>query len=440
MKKKKIVIVWFVLLFLFQIGIPLRASAKEEAPNVNAHAYVVMDANSGEILLAKQEKKRIYPASAAKLMTAMVVIDRLDLDRKITVKQSVLKEVPNDASSLLLKAGSVYTGRELLHMLLISSAADAANILAVETAGSTKKFAEAMNEKAAELGCTKTSFDNAIGLDIGNGYTKTYTTAAEFANITRYAMSYPQIRDITAVRTYQMPRSSDTKLLKNTNQFYSTREYSRKLYDIIGSKTGTTKAAGYVLMATARDQDGHEVICAFFGSKNIASTYEDIRKLLDYIYLGQQNGSITLTAGCYDLWYRDSRELIAEFIENGYLKGNKSGAFLPDSKVRENIFCGLLFKVSAMKEKPASGNPYLTAERMIGLLSAHMLDPGKASFEKEMIEVCYDAGVLPKRLYRNPGDTITKEEMVILLDYWMRESAFIGASMDQYLKNLPLAG
>ena len=119
------------------------------------------------------------------------------------------------------------------------------------------------------------------------------------AQFTRHAMAYDKIKKIGAKKTYLVKQSKGKKgrKISNTNIFYSSVAYTKELYSIIGSKTGTTRAAGYVFSATAINKDGHEVICTYNGRENKVQTFKDIKKLLDIIYKLNSAGKITLSTG-----------------------------------------------------------------------------------------------------------------------------------------------
>lgn len=432
MKRKRSILLF--LLLLVQMAAPAAAWAGS-APSVTAHAYVVMDANSGEILLSQNQKKKVYPASAAKLMTAMVALDSLSVDETIKISEGVVGGIPKDASKLGLKHGSVYTVDELLHMLLIVSAADAADTLAVKAGGNMKEFVSKMNEKAKELGLKNTSFDNAIGLDIGNQFTKTYTTAEEFARIARKAMSYPQIREVVRKPVYYLPKRGNTpsQTLKNTNRFYSTQRYRTDLYTIIGSKTGTTRAAGHVLIAAARDAEGHEVICAFFGKGTASSTYADIRKLLDYIFSGNRE----LSPGFYDLWYRPSYQTILKYAAMGLLEVSEEEGFQPDLEADQKTFYTLFGKAAGINGlKGASSRKTMTAVRFIDLIRQCYPDWADRQDDNSIYEILCRFEVLPERAFKDPETALTREEMVLAIDKWLIENK----NILEYPGNLPLAG
>ena len=174
-------------------------------------------------------------------------------------------------------------------MLLISSAADAADTIAEAISGSTSKFIEQMNNKAKLLGMNNTKFDNTIGLDIGNKYYNTYSTSNDIAKLTNVVMKNTTIRNIVCKPSYTIKKFNNkgSKTINNTNRFLRGQWYPKDLYTIIGTKTGTTNAAGYALSATAIDKNGREIICSFFGNATRNKMYENIQALLTYTYKNQ---------------------------------------------------------------------------------------------------------------------------------------------------------
>ncbi len=288
MKKTQRGIVWLLVLSILFAGIPsahVQAAAK---PKTKDHAYYMIDAKSGQKILTSHANKRICPASTVKLLTALTVIDYADLNQKIKYTKKLRKKIPSDASALNLKTGRVYTVEQYLNMLLIVSDAGSAIALAEGTAGNIKDFVELMNDKAKELGMKHSHFDNPIGLDRGSGYNKTYTTAADFIKVSKAAMEEPVIAKIVAKHKYKVQPVGAKKsfTIKSTNAFYGTYKklVKNKKYKIIGSKTGTTRAAGHCLVATAVDEEGNTVICAFYGNGGYERLYKDIKKLLDYAF------------------------------------------------------------------------------------------------------------------------------------------------------------
>ena len=144
----------------------------------------------------------IYPASTAKLMTAIVCIENGNVNKKIKTKSEIINGTTYGTYCLGLPSGVKFTFKDLLSMCLVASAADATDSLAAGVFGSKEACVEAMNAKCAEMGLTQTSFDNPVGSDIGAGFDKTYSTAAEMAEICRYAMTIPEIRSAVAKSHY----------------------------------------------------------------------------------------------------------------------------------------------------------------------------------------------------------------------------------------------
>lgn len=288
MKKTKRCMAWMLLLTIMLAVMPSVSAKAAAKPKTMAHAYYVMDAKSGEKILSDRANKKIYPASTVKLLTALTVLDYADVNQTIKFTRKLQKKIPSDASALNLKTGRRYTVKQYLNMLLIVSDAGSALALAEGTAGNVETFVEYMNDKAEELGMKHSHFDNPVGLDKGSGYNGTYTTAADFIKVSKAAMENPLIAKIVAKHKYKVQPIGVNKsfVIKNTNAFYGTYKklVRNRKYKIIGSKTGTTRAAGHCLVATAVDEEGNTVICAFYGNGGYERLYKDIRKLLDYAF------------------------------------------------------------------------------------------------------------------------------------------------------------
>lgn len=340
-----------MLCILSQISLAPTTYAASK-PSVHAHAYVIMDANTGKILLSQNATKKIYPASTVKLMTALVVLDKCKTTKKIKITSKMIKSVPYGASKAGIRAGGTYTVNNLLHMLLLPSGADAAMALAYGSYGSVSSFCKAMNQKSKKLGLKKTIFDNPIGLDIGNNYYKTYTTASSFAILARYAMTNPTIRSIVSKPGYRVPKTKNNPsfYIVNTNRFLSTYSYNKKLFTIIGGKTGTTRAAGSVLITSATDNKGHEIICAFFGNINSDYTYSDIKKLLNYTFEQGNAGKLPWKKGFWDVRYRDTEEIIRKYYNMNCFTVSKS--FNPTQKASQKQLLTIINKIANQKLKP----------------------------------------------------------------------------------------
>ena len=241
------------LLLAFPLALPAIATAEQYyppplsdavPPATTAKAMALLDADSGTLLAEKSADEHLPMASTTKIMTALVVLDHLPLDRVVTVSPEA---VGIEGSSVYLYAGEQITVETLLYALLLSSANDAAVALAIETAGSVADFAALMNEKATALELKNTHFCNPHGLhDEAH-----YTTARELALLTAHALKNEHFAKIVATRKHAAPQNGTdaTRLFLNHNRLLSS--YA----DTIGVKTGFTKAAGRCLVSAAKRDD-----------------------------------------------------------------------------------------------------------------------------------------------------------------------------------------
>ena len=216
--------------------LPCRA----EAVQLSAAVAILMDADSGEVLYEKDAARRMRIASTTKIMTALVVLEHARLTDTITVTGDHMVE----GSSMYLKPGEVVTVEELLYGLMLCSGNDAALALA-DCCGGLETFVAAMNDKAAALGMTDTSFANPNGLDDENHY----STARDMAVLAAYAAQDPTFRRICSTRTATV----GGRTMTNHNKLLSQVE------GCIGMKTGYTRAAGRTLVSCA-EREGRRLV------------------------------------------------------------------------------------------------------------------------------------------------------------------------------------
>ena len=243
MKKINIPLLLFALLFI---------ASSLCAEEIKSKAVVVLDSSTGNILYAKNPHLRLPPASTTKLLSAMVVLDKINIDDEVTIS----KRAANTQSvSPRLIAGERYTVRDLLHLSLMRSVNGAAVALAEAVAGSEEAFVLLMNEKVFTLGLQNTAFINSSGLP-GHGQ---YISAYDLALIMKTSLSYPTIREILNAKTKDIYNSNGRRLfVKNTNNLLWKDD------DIIGGKTGYTKAAGHCFVC-ASNKSGSSLIVAILG-------------------------------------------------------------------------------------------------------------------------------------------------------------------------------
>ena len=232
------------------------------AAGVQAHSAVLMDAESGRVLYARDAHHPRLIASTTKLLTALVAAERAaDLDEVVTIKGEWLG---SEGSSIYLKAGEEITLRGLLYGLLLQSGNDAAMAIACHIADSEADFVALMNQKAAELGMKNSSFANPSGLNDDNHY----STAYDLALLARACLDNETVADICATRTVTV----GTRTFVNHNKLLSSYE------GCVGMKTGFTEKAGRTLVSAAT-RDGQTLICV---TLNDGNDWNDHANLLDY--------------------------------------------------------------------------------------------------------------------------------------------------------------
>lgn len=242
-----------------------------EAPQIDAASAIVMDAKTGRVLFEKNAYKRRPMASTTKIMTAIVAIEKGDLDDIVTVSK---RAASIWGSRLRLKAGQKLTLKELLYGLLLNSGNDAAIAIAEHIGGTVEGFLDLMNKKAREIGAYNTNFKTPHGLD-ANGH---YTTAYDLALITRYALRNTVFAKI--VRTKNA--SISIRDLRNTNEMLSIYPGAD------GVKTGYTGKAGRCLVTSAT-RNGWQIISVVLNCPTRYKRALSSKLILDYAFNNYKN-------------------------------------------------------------------------------------------------------------------------------------------------------
>ena len=246
-------------------------------PVVTADAWIVYDDTANEPIAAHEPTTPRPIASLAKLMTALVVVERTQLDDMVTIPREVTP-LPADASGMGVKPGQKWPAGDLLRAMLVYSANDAALALATHAGdGDVDAFVKLMNERAQELDLSDTEFASPTGFDTP-GAANT-STPIDLAELTRTALKDPDIR--AAVREdeieLQPPGGGATITLANRNPLIGSYAGAD------GVKTGFTAAAGYMLVAhhTDSETDG-ELIVVTAASSSAKTRARDAAALLDW--------------------------------------------------------------------------------------------------------------------------------------------------------------
>ncbi|MBI4690138.1 MAG: D-alanyl-D-alanine carboxypeptidase [Nitrospirae bacterium] len=237
------------------------------ADEISSKASVVMDAATGRVLFAKNPNLSLPPASTTKLVTAMVVLDRAKMNDTVTINERAAK-VPS-LKGTRFREGESATVETLLYASLIRSANDAAFALAEHVAGSEERFVGFMNKKVIAIGAHNTKFINTTGLP-GRGQR---ITAYDLAKIMRYALKYPEIREIIATKETEIfTKEGRTISLENTNKLLWSDDGA------VGGKTGYTRAARHCFVY-AGEKNGDTVIVAVLGASSRRVLWEEAEKL-----------------------------------------------------------------------------------------------------------------------------------------------------------------
>jgi D-alanyl-D-alanine endopeptidase (penicillin-binding protein 7) len=247
---------------------PQKKDATRIGVQTTSRSIFIADAKTGAVLYAKHAHDVLPIASLTKLMTAMVFLDtKPDLNAPLTILE---EDIAEDGKSVF-KVGDVMTQGQAFEALLVGSVNTAGNALARVSLG-TEAFVQAMNDKARSLKLTSPIFVEPTGLDARNR-----ASAADVAALLTTAMSYPEIRTVSA-----KPQSAFTTTnghayaLPSTNLLLSTF-LNKKPFQILGAKTGSLPMAGFCMAQITRDANGNEVVVASLGSTNHFSRYQDVK-------------------------------------------------------------------------------------------------------------------------------------------------------------------
>ncbi len=257
---KKAIIFCLTLAVILSCFAPFTAGALyNSAVETETEIFYIESLDTGTVLFEKNSTQKAAPASLTKIVTAALALKHCeDLNTVITVPEHCIRALDGTGSSLAgIKIGEEITMRSLLYCLMVSSANEAAMIIADYIGGTIADFIGMMNDLAAELGCTNTHFMNPHGLDEPDHY----SCASDMAKITKYAMEFPVFNEITATKEYTLPATNknDERKINTTN--FMMRESYKEYYleGAKGIKTGSTTNAGKCVVTTAA-QNGYSYI------------------------------------------------------------------------------------------------------------------------------------------------------------------------------------
>lgn len=264
----------FVLIFIFAAFSSTALAAEPEYTGDPAgYAWMLIDADSGRVLLSENENERIEPASTTKIMTLLVAIESGKLSDTVTISGHADRQ---GGSSCDLSEGSEINLKNLLTAMMMASGNDAATAVAEHLGGGEEGFADMMNAKALELGMTNTQFVTPHGMH----EEEHYTTATDMAILARAAMKNSTFVDIVDRAAYTLPENN--RKYPTTNQLLDGESEYYYAY-ATGMKTGSTDEAGHCLVASA-SKDGMHLIALLFNyeEEDRNRRWTDSKSLFDF--------------------------------------------------------------------------------------------------------------------------------------------------------------
>ena len=220
-----------IVIFILTLLCTMNVSAKTSS--------IVVDELTGRILYENNAYEKKLIASTTKIMTAIIVIENIDLNKEVTIGEEILKSY---GTNIYVEVGEKIKIIDLLYGLLLRSGNDAALSLANAVSGNEKEFVYLMNKKAKTLGMNNTTFENSHGLD---EYTKNYSTAYDMSLLMKYANKNSIFKKISNTKSYRVQTEKKSYLWYNRNKLLNDYKYCT------GGKNGYTPSAGKTLITTA---------------------------------------------------------------------------------------------------------------------------------------------------------------------------------------------
>jgi D-alanyl-D-alanine carboxypeptidase (penicillin-binding protein 5/6) len=311
MRKTMLTIIW-PLLFLSTFASSIQSKILIPAPpSLAANAWILMDANTGKVLIENNADEQLPPASLTKIMTSYIVAKdlengRINEDDEVPISVTAWKM---GGSRMFIQEGTKVLLSDLLKGVIVSSGNDASVALAEYIAGSENAFADIMNQQASLLGMSGTHYSNATGWpDDGH-----LTTARDLALLSRALINdYPTQYSIYAEKYFKFNNIDQT----NRNSLL-WRDRS-----VDGLKTGHTEEAGYCLVASAT-RKGMRLISVVMGAKSKAARAQESQKLLSYGFRYYETNKMYSAGDVVEkdapVWYGTENKVNLVVSENVYL-------------------------------------------------------------------------------------------------------------------------
>ena len=314
-----------------------RQVVPDELKQLYAQSAVLMDADSGRILFAKNGQEERAMASTTKIMTCILALENSKKDQIVTVSENAAAQ---PKVKLGMTVGEQFYLKDLLYSLMLESHNDSAVVIAEGIAGSVENFAELMNAKAREIGCYSTYFITPNGLDASDSKGIHHTTAADLARILRYCIMISEKKDefLTVTRTaqYQFQDVEGKRIF----YCYNHNAFLHMMEGALSGKTGFTSDAGYCYIGSLRRDDRTFIVAllACGWPNNKGYKWADMKTLMTYALEHYHYKEI-------QIGQTDQKVL----VEDGVLQSGKAGTFSKSYPQKEPIRIALF-----SRQKPFS--------------------------------------------------------------------------------------
>ncbi len=300
MKKNVVKISTILIIIIIVLSSLSFTFAASDAPKVTSEAVILMDKNTEKILYEKNATEKMYPASTTKILTAILTIENVDLNENVTISQNAVTSIPEGYVTADLQVGEILTVEQLLEILLLHSANDAAVALAEHVGGTVDSFVSMMNTKINELGLSNTHFTNPYGRQDPNHY----STAYDMAIIMKYCMDNEEFRKIDGLASCAIPATNlhEPRMYSSSNRMIDPSDENYYPY-ITAGKTGFTTQAGECFISCSY-KDDIELIAVVLGGEGIndpQARFSDTKSLYEY---GYSNYSLKNIVDADDIVYQ----------------------------------------------------------------------------------------------------------------------------------------
>ena len=300
MKKNVVKISTILIIIIIVLSSLSFTFAASDAPKVTSEAVILMDKNTEKILYEKNATEKMYPASTTKILTAILTIENVDLNENVTISENAVTSIPEGYVTADLQVGEILTVEQLLEILLLHSANDAAVALAEHVGGTVDSFISMMNTKINELGLSNTHFTNPYGRQDPNHY----STAYDMAIIMKYCMDNEEFRKIDGLASCAIPATNlhEPRMYSSSNRMIDPSDENYYPY-ITAGKTGFTTQAGECFISCSY-KDDIELIAVVLGGEGIndpQARFSDTKSLYEY---GYSNYSLKNIVDADDIVYQ----------------------------------------------------------------------------------------------------------------------------------------